>query len=103
VFAEEIRLKTILFTTCVRSLFFRKEGHNQEIKINSLGLGLIKNISTSLGQFRNNIMLTAYPHIQTFSGIDDTSLILELGRNAKPISRATFPSEPKYVKLLRKL
>ena len=29
VFAEEIRLKTILFTTCVRSLFFRKEGHNQ--------------------------------------------------------------------------
>jgi hypothetical protein len=102
VFSDQISLKTILITTCIRSLYFRKEGKQQQVKINSVALGVLKNINTSLAQFRNELVLSTYPHIQTFEGIDDTSLILELGRTSEPIVKKKYVSDPKS-KLARKL
>lgn len=47
-------------------------------------------------------MLNTYPSIQTFEGIDDTALILELGRLSSPIKKTLYKSDIKS-KLTRKL
>lgn len=92
----------ILIITNVRSLYLKKEGKNLDVRLNSLAVGLLNKITTSLGLFRNELMLTTYPDIQTFEGIYDTSLILELGRLSDPIIKKNYNSEIKS-KLTRKL
>lgn len=53
----------ILITTNVRSLYLKKEGKNLDVRLNSLAVGLLNKITTSLGQFRNELMLTTYSDI----------------------------------------
>ena len=75
IYAEEISLKTILISTFVRSLYFKKEGSSQQIRLNSLGVGLISKVQTSIGQFRNDLMVTTYPKQETFPGINNSLLL----------------------------
>ena len=103
IFAEEIKLRTILLNTCIHSIYFKKDGHSQDIKVNSFGLGFLSKVETSIGAFRNDLLYTTSPTTQTYSGINDTSLILEFGRDSKAITRASFNIEPNSGKIFKKL
>jgi hypothetical protein len=80
VFVGEVELRMLLISTFLRGVYFRKRGSEQEIKLDSLAIGLSKKLDIRLGQFKQQLLTQQYPLTEKYPGIRDTHLILEIGR-----------------------
>jgi hypothetical protein len=51
----------LLISTFLKGVFFRKKGGEQELKLESIAIGLTKKLDVRIGQFRNQLVTQQYP------------------------------------------
>lgn len=72
----------LLVAAYLHTFYFRKSASQKELKLRTLALGLAQPIDARLAQFKTQLLTSVYPNTSHYPGIADSSLMVELGREA---------------------